>query len=207
MLFEHLEVGPLQSNCFIIADDGGTEAVIIDPGGDGSRILDLLEAKSWKAVMVLNTHAHFDHMAANQEVLKATGARLAVPRLDAPMMGETIMQAKLYGLSVEPSPEPDIMLEDGDTLELGGEMIEVLATPGHSPGGVAFKTPLGVFCGDALFAGSIGRTDLPGGDFETLIRSIKEKLLVLPDETEVFPGHGPPTTIGREKLYNPFLQG
>lgn len=207
MQLEHLEVGPLQSNCFIIADDGGKEAIIIDPGGDGARILKLLESRSWKAVMILNTHAHFDHIAANAEVVKATGAQLAVPRQDASMMADSVMQAKLWGLSVEPSPEPNILLDDGDTLELGGETIEVLATPGHSPGGIAFKTPLGVFCGDSLFAGSIGRTDLPGGDFETLIRSIREKILVLPDETDVFPGHGPPTTVGSEKSHNPFLQG
>ncbi len=207
MIVEHLEVGPLQSNCYILSDDRESEAIVIDPGGDGNRILALLKRKSWKVKMVLNTHAHFDHIAANAEVVNATEASLAVPRLDAQMMGHSVMQAQMYGLSVDPSPKPDILLEDGDTIELGDEMIEVLATPGHSPGGVSFKTSVGIFPGDTLFAGSIGRTDLPGGDFDTLINSIKEKILVLPEDTDVFPGHGPSTTVGREKMHNPFLQG
>ncbi len=207
MIVEHLEVGPLQSNCYILADDKENEAIVIDPGGDGNRILALLERKSWKVKMVLITHAHFDHIAANAEVVNATEASLAVPRLDAQMMDHSVMQAQMYGLSVDPSPKPDILLEDGDTIELGDEKIEVLATPGHSPGGVSFKTSVGIFPGDTLFAGSIGRTDLPGGDFETLISSIKEKILVLPDDTDVFPGHGPSTTVGKEKMHNPFLQG
>ncbi|MEE8547585.1 MAG: MBL fold metallo-hydrolase, partial [bacterium] len=140
MIVEHLEVGPLQSNCYILADDKESEAIVIDPGGDGNRILALLERKSWKVKMVLNTHAHFDHIAANAEVVNATEASLAVPRLDAQMMDHSVMQAQMYGLSVDPSPKPDILLEDGDTIELGDEKIEVLATPGHSPGGMSFKT-------------------------------------------------------------------
>ena len=129
-----------------------------------------------------------------------------VPRQDAPLLDQATFQARMYGLEVQASPKPDRLLDDGDTIDVGDEVVKVIATPGHSPGGVTFLTSVGIFPGDALFAGSIGRTDLPGGDFDTLIRSIKERILALPDETQVFPGHGPATTVERERMYNPFLQ-
>ena len=206
MLLEHLLVGPLQANCFIIADEDTGEAAVIDPGGDGSVILKKLESKSWKAVAILNTHAHFDHIAANAELVQGTGAPLMVPRLDEPLLDQAALQARMYGLEVQASPKPDRLLDDGDKVDIGNEQIEVIFTPGHSPGGVTFLTSIGIFPGDALFAGSIGRTDLPGGDFATLIQSIRNRILALPDETQVFPGHGPATTVGQEREFNPFLQ-
>ena len=207
MTIEHLMVGPLQANCFILGDDDTGEAVVIDPGGDGEMIIAALEKKQWKVVAVLNTHAHFDHTAANKYVVNATGAPLIVPRGDAMLIENAHLAGQMYGLMVDQSPNPDRVLDDGDTVKIGTNEITMSSTPGHTPGGGTFVTPVGIFPGDTLFAGSIGRTDLPGGDFETLINSIKEKILTLPDETQVFPGHGPATTVGRERNHNPFLTG
>lgn len=206
MILEHLLVGPLQSNCFIIGDEETGEAAVIDPGGDGTLILDKIRERPWKAVAVLITHAHFDHTAAAHEVVEGTGAPLMVPRLDAPMLDQAAAQARMYGLEVRNSPPPDRLLDDGDTVSVGKEQIKVLSTPGHSHGGATFVSSVGVFPGDTLFAGSIGRTDLPGGDYGILINSIKEKIFSLPDDTPVYPGHGPATTVGREKQLNPFFQ-
>ncbi len=207
MKLEHLLVGPLQSNCFIIGDETTGEGVVIDPGGDGALIIDRINSRPWKVVAILITHAHFDHVGANADIVGATGAPLMVPRLSEPLLDQAAAQAGMYGLAVQPSPKPDRLLDDGDTVMVGGETIEVMSTPGHSPGGVTFKTSIGIFPGDTLFAGSIGRTDLPGGDFSTLIQSIKERILVLPDDTPVYPGHGPETTVGLERKHNPFLRG
>ena len=205
LVVEHLVVGPLQSNCYIVGDEVSREAVIIDPGEDGDMILAAVKRRSWTVKAILNTHAHFDHTGANAAVVKGTGAPLIVPRADATSIEHAHMAGRLYGLVVAASPPPDQLVEGGDVLTIGDEEIHILATPGHTLGCVTFVTSVGVFPGDSLFAGSIGRTDLPGGDYNTLIRSIKEQILVLPDETPVYPGHGPFTTVGREKTLNPFL--
>jgi glyoxylase-like metal-dependent hydrolase (beta-lactamase superfamily II) len=207
LVVEHLVVGPLQSNCFIVGDEVSGEAVIIDPGEDAEMILAAVKRRSWTITAVLNTHAHFDHTGANGAVVKGTGAPLIVPKVDAPSIAQAHMAGRLYGLVVAGSPPPDRLVDEGDVIEVGDEKIHVRSTPGHTSGGVTFVTTAGVFPGDSLFAGSIGRTDLPGGDYHTLISSIKEKILDLPDETPVFPGHGPFTTVGREKTLNPFLTG
>ena len=206
LVLEHLMVGPLQSNCFILGDEESGEAVVIDPGGDGDIILDAVERRPWKIVAVLNTHAHFDHTAANAELVSRTGAPLMVPRGDAPHLEQAHMAAGLYGLVAEKSPPANHLLDEGEVIKVGDEEIRVLSTPGHTVGGAAFVTSIGIFSGDALFSGSIGRTDLPGGDYGTLMRSIREKIMSLPDDTPVYPGHGPPTTVGRERTENIFLQ-
>lgn len=205
LVLEHLLVGPLQSNCFILGDEESGEAVIIDPGGDGDMILNAVLEKPWKVTAILNTHAHFDHIAANAAVKRGTGAPLMAPRPDAPFMAQAHISARIYGLEVDSSPEPDKLLDDGDEIDLGDEKIKVISTPGHTPGGATFVTSIGIFPGDSIFAGSIGRTDLPGGDYDTLIDSIKTRIMSLDDETLIYPGHGPATTVGREREYNPFL--
>ena len=207
LVLEHLTVGPLQSNCFIVGDEESGEAVIIDPGGDGDMILNTVSRKPWKVTAILNTHAHFDHIAANAVVIKGTGAPLLAPRGDSSFMAEAHIAARMYGLEVDATPAPDRLLDDGDFIELGDEKIKVVSTPGHTPGGVTFVTSIGIFPGDSIFAGSIGRTDLPGGDYDTLINSIKTRILSLDDDTPVYPGHGPETTVGRERNYNQFLVG
>ena len=205
LVLEHLMVGPLQSNCFILGDEESGEAVVIDPGGDGDVILSAINRKPWKITAILNTHAHFDHIAANAAVKKGTGAPLIAPKDDSPFMAQAHVSARMYGLEVDPSPEADRLLVDGDTVPLGDVTIKMISTPGHTPGGATFVTPIGIFPGDSLFAGSIGRTDLPGGDYDTLINSIRNRILLLDDETPVYPGHGPATTVGRERDHNPFL--
>jgi len=207
LVLEHLMVGPLQSNCFIVGDEVSGEAIIIDPGGDGDMILNTVNRKPWKVTAILNTHAHFDHIAANAVVKNGTGAPLIAPRGDSLFMAQAHIAARMYGMEVDASPEPDRLLDDGDSIDLGDEKIKMILTPGHTPGGATFVTSIGIFPGDSLFAGSIGRTDLPGGDYETLINSIKTRILVLDDDTPVYPGHGPATTVGRERTHNQFLVG
>lgn len=205
LVLEHLTVGPLQANCFIVGDEESGEAVIIDPGGDGDMILNTVGRKPWKVTAILNTHAHFDHIAANAMVKNDTGAPLMAPRGDALFISQAHISARMYGLEVDGSPDPDRLLDDGDSIDLGDEKIKVMSTPGHTPGGATFVTSIGIFPGDSIFAGSIGRTDLPGGDYDTLIESIKSRILSLDDDTPVYPGHGPATTVGREREHNPFL--
>jgi len=205
LVLEHLTVGPLQSNCFIVGDEESGEAVIIDPGGDGDMILNAVGRKPWKVTAILNTHAHFDHIGANAMVKNGTGAPLMAPRGDAPFISQAHISARMYGLEMDGSPDPDRLLDDGDSIDLGDEKIKVMSTPGHTPGGATFVTSIGIFPGDSIFAGSIGRTDLPGGDYDTLIESIKSRILSLDDDTPVYPGHGPATTVGREREHNPFL--
>lgn len=207
MNLEQLSVGPLQANCYILGDEGSGEAVVIDPGGDGQMILDRVRRKSWKLTAVLNTHAHFDHTGANAVLVRETGAFLMVPGDEAKDLPQAHLAARLYGLEADPSPPADRLLFEGDEIMLGKEKIRVLSTPGHTVGGITFLTSLGVFPGDVLFEGSIGRSDLPGGDYDTLINSIKRKILSLPDSTLVYPGHGPATTVGRERTTNLYLQG
>jgi glyoxylase-like metal-dependent hydrolase (beta-lactamase superfamily II) len=205
LVIEHLMVGPLQSNCYILGDEESGEAVVIDPGGDGDVILSAISRRPWKITAILNTHAHFDHIAANMALKKGTGAPVFAPKDDSPYMAQAHVSARMYGLEVDPSPEADRLLVDGDSVPLGDEAIRMISTPGHTPGGATFVTSIGIFPGDSLFAGSIGRTDLPGGDYDTLINSIKNRILSLDDDTPVYPGHGPATTVGQEREHNPFL--
>jgi len=195
----------IQTNCYVVGCGETKEGVVIDPGGNPERILAAVERDGLAIRYVLNTHCHFDHMAANADIVAATGAPLALHPAEIP-----ILQARggaiMFGVSVKESPLPDVELEDRQTLEVGTLRFQVLHTPGHSPGSVTFYLEEGVaFDGDVLFALGIGRTDLTGGDWDTLMRSIREVLFALPDETVLYPGHGPKTTVGYEKTHNPWL--
>jgi len=205
MAVESLAVGPLQTNCYLVADPGAKEAVVIDPGADAPRILDLVRRRGWKVVAVLLTHGHFDHVGATAEVVRATGAPLVAPRGDERLLGRAPAEGARFGLSVPPAALPDRLVGDGDSVKVGGASLRVLGVPGHTPGGMAYLCPAGLFAGDLLFAGSVGRTDLPGGDSGALSRSLFAKVLPLPDKTPVYPGHGPATTVGRERRSNPWL--
>ncbi|MDO3379306.1 MBL fold metallo-hydrolase [Geoalkalibacter halelectricus] len=205
MIIERIVVGPLQVNSYILACPQTRQAAVIDPGAEGERILAVLRKQDLNARMVINTHGHFDHIGANQLLVEQTGADLLIHRGDLALLDKAEQHAALYGLSASASPAPSRLLEGGEVLPLGSLEIKVLATPGHSPGGICLLADGHLFTGDALFAGSIGRTDLPGGDLDQLLSAIREHLLVLPDETLVHPGHGPDTSIGREKRSNPFL--
>ena len=205
MIIKELTVGPIMSNCFIVGCEKTNEAAVIDPGDEVDRILLALAELSLKVKYILNTHGHFDHVAGNKRLKDATGADILIHPLDAPMLGEISANASAWGMHGEDSPPPDRMLEDGDIVSFGNISFKVIHTPGHSPGGISFYTDGYIFVGDTLFAGSIGRTDFPGGNYELLISNIKNKLFVLKDDVRVFTGHGPETTIGQEKRYNPFV--
>jgi len=205
MILESLPTGPLQVNCYVLGCEKSRLAAVIDPGGDVEAILRLLKKHDLQLKMVINTHGHFDHIGGNRQLLEATGAELLIHKADTHLLDQAAVHAANFGLRADISPPPQRELTGGERITLGDLEIEVLHTPGHTPGGICLIVADQAIVGDTLFAGSIGRTDLPGGDHLTLIRSIKEKLMVLPDATTAHPGHGPATTIGQEKLYNPFL--
>jgi glyoxylase-like metal-dependent hydrolase (beta-lactamase superfamily II) len=200
-----LSVGPLQVNCFLVVCRETHDAMVIDPGEDGSRILQLADKEGLKITKVVNTHGHFDHIGANRQLIEATGAELMLHAADLPLLPQARNHAEAFGLTVDPSPEPDRLLDQGDTFEVGELTFKVFHVPGHSPGGICLLGDGHLFVGDVLFAGSIGRTDLQGGDFNALVKGVREHLFNLPDETIVHPGHGPDTTIGRERKTNPFV--
>ena len=206
MIIRKLEVGPIMANCYILGCKKTKEAVVIDPGDETDRILMALTEEGLKVKYILNTHGHFDHVGGNKRLKAATNAPLMIHADDEPMLSDLSTAASTFGLSAENSPKSDKNLSDGDEISFGNIVLKVFHTPGHSRGGICFYTDGHVFVGDTLFAGSIGRTDLPGGDYNTLISNIKEKLFVLPDTTIVYTGHGPETTIGREKKTNPFFR-
>lgn len=206
MIVKSLEVGPIMANCYILGCEKTKEAVVIDPGGDSDRILMTLAEKELKVKYIINTHGHFDHVGANKKMKEVTGAPIMIHAEDEPMLAQLDRAAASFGLSAENSPDADKNIGDGDEISFGKITLKVIHTPGHSKGGISLYTKGYLFVGDTLFAGSIGRTDLPGGDYNTLISSIKEKLFVLPQETVVYTGHGPETTISREKKSNPFLR-
>lgn len=206
MILDVHAVGMIQANCYILGDEETREAVVIDPGGDTPVILKSLQARSLKPVAILATHGHFDHVEGLASLKRATGAPIHVHRGDLPLIQGMAGQGLLFGVRVESAPPPDVFLEDGDAVSFGNLAVEVIHTPGHSLGSVSYRIDRKVFVGDLLFAGSIGRTDLQGGDYDTLIRSVRTRIFTLPDDTTVYPGHGPATTVAVEKRTNPFFR-
>jgi len=195
MLITTLTVGPQWTNCYILSDDNTHEAIIIDPGFDTNRdqkkILDQISSQRLRVKLIINTHGHPDHTSGNKATKNATNAPIAIHEHDAPTLND---------------PPPDKILHDGDLIQTGRVTLRVLHTPGHSRGSISLLGNNVVFCGDTLFAGSIGRFDLPGGSGRELMHSLRNRLLILPDHVKVYPGHGPATTIGEERRNNPFLQ-
>lgn len=207
MLIETIVVGPLGVNCLILGDKQSHEGVVVDPGADCELILAAVARFGLKIKYVLNTHGHFDHVGCNRPLTEATGAELLIHELDLELLSQASRSAQKYGLQVIDSPLPSRYLTDGLRLEFGRRSITVLHTPGHTQGGCSLllENEQLVITGDTLFADSVGRTDLPGGSHEVLMASIREKLLPLPDQTVVWPGHGPSTTIGQERRTNPYI--
>ena len=206
MILHTLTVGPLGVNCYLVGDDKTREAIVIDPGGNARDILDTLRREQLKTVAIVNTHAHFDHVIALTEIRAQTHAPFYLHADEVNVLAGAQLGAGMFGFAM-PQPAPaERLLHEGDQVQVGSIALQVLHTPGHTPGGICLWHDDHVFVGDTLFQGSIGRTDLPGGDYGTLMRSIRDKLLTLPDETVVHPGHGEPTTIGAERQLNPFLR-
>ena len=206
MIIEQLPLGPIQANCFIVACEETKEAVVIDPGDEADKILMALAKKALKVKKIINTHGHFDHVGANRRLKEVTGAKLMIHSQDVPLLSQSAASAKAWGMRADNSPAPDKTLEDGDIITFGNLSLTVIHTPGHSPGGISLYGQGAVFVGDTLFRGSVGRTDFPGGDFDTLIKSIQQKIFGLPEDTKVYPGHMGPTTVGTEKRNNPFCR-
>ncbi len=210
MNLKMLTVGSLFTNCYAVWCSKTREAIVIDPGfdrqGEAEEVLGVLKENGLKAKFIVDTHGHPDHTCGNGTVKEATGAPILIHERDADMLSEQGERlAALFGFLVN-SPVADGLLKDGDTVKFGQVVLRVLHTPGHSPGSVSLVGADCVFTGDTLFAGSIGRVDLPGGSGKEMMQSLLEKLALLPDRFVVYPGHGPKSTIGEEKRSNPFLQ-
>ena len=205
MIIKTLVVGPIMANSFILGCEETREAAVVDPGDDADRILLALAESGLTTKLIINTHGHLDHVGANKRLKDVTGAGILIHPLDAPMLNQVASSAAAWGITAVNSPPPDRELEDGDKVTFGNIVLKVIHTPGHTPGGISLHTEHEVFVGDTLFAGSIGRTDFPGGSFETIKKSIQQKLFTLNDDVKVYPGHGPATTIGIEKRTNPFV--
>ena len=213
MIHEVLVVGALQCNCSILGDEETREAIVIDPGDEVERILAVLKKHTLKAKYILNTHAHFDHVGNCRELKETTGAEIWLHKADLPIYESAPRQAAMfamYGVKPIRMTAVDQFMRDADGVQVGKIAAQVIHTPGHTPGSLSLHVPQSnsdvLFAGDTLFNGSIGRTDLPGGDFHQILKSIKDRLFAFDDDTEVWPGHGPKTTIGWERRTNPFLQ-
>jgi glyoxylase-like metal-dependent hydrolase (beta-lactamase superfamily II) len=209
MIHEIFPVGPLQCNCSVIGDELSHEAIVIDPGADIDRILDALQRHNLKLAQILITHGHIDHVGGAMKLKQATGAPILMNHNDAPQLEMLDMQAAWIGVTPPGSVTIDASLQDGASVSTRNLRATVIHTPGHTEGSICIYFPAEkkLIAGDTLFAGSIGRTDLPGGNFEKMMRSLHARLLALPEEAVVIPGHGPATTIGEEKETNPFLVG
>ncbi|AIS52320.1 beta-lactamase domain-containing protein [Thermoanaerobacter kivui] len=206
MKIQKYVVGLYGVNCYIVFDEESGEAIVIDPGENASEIYKYIESNNLKVKYILLTHGHFDHIGGVEELRKLTQAKIAISKEDSPMLlNENLNLSEMVYKKILCSPA-DILLNDGDTLSFGKYRVEVIHTPGHTKGGVCFKIGNVCFTGDTLFKGSIGRYDFPGGDFATLMDSIKNKLLVLGDDVLIYPGHGDSSTIGNEKRLNMFLR-
>src|SRR6201996_3156782 len=208
MILETLPVGPLQCNCSILGDETSREAIVVDPGDDIPRILALLAKHHLTVKQIIITHAHIDHIAGAHRLKQITGAPILYNQNDLPLVKMMDIQAKWLGIPTPAVYSPDAALEDGQRIAITGLTGSILHTPGHTEGSICLYLPDQklLLAGDTLFAGSVGRTDLPGGDTHQLLTSIHDRLLTLPDEVTVIPGHGNRTSIGEERDSNPFLQ-
>lgn len=205
-MFARFEVGPLSCNCYIVGDPQTREAIVVDPGGDAAILAEALQKRDLRVTAIVATHAHFDHLVAAESLRELTGAPFYMHDADKPLLDWYEDSARMFlGVEIGPPPSIDTAADEGDRLTAGAVGLDVVHTPGHSPGSISLVAPGVVFSGDALFAGSIGRSDLPGGDARTLVGAVKDKLLTLDDDVAVHPGHGPSTTVGEERRSNPFV--
>lgn len=205
-IFLSKAVGPLECNCYVVGDPATKEAVVIDPGGDAADLAAAISGEGLRVTAIVATHAHFDHVLAAEDLRKVTGAPFYLHDEDRPLLDWMQESGRLFlGIELPPPPEVDRAAPEGERLAAGAVELEVLHTPGHSPGSITLVHDEAIFGGDTLFAGSIGRTDLPGGDADALVAAIREKIFGFDDDVLVHPGHGPATSVGRERRHNPFV--
>lgn len=203
--YDLIVVGPLETNCYLVYCSKSLEAVIIDPGAEAEKLFPIIHELGLRLKAILNTHGHIDHVGANRDFKEKFGLPIYLHPADQALLQRSQQLELSLLLGAKEPPAPDVNLADGDLIEFGHISLRVIHTPGHTPGSVSFLGDNYLFSGDTLFCGGVGRTDLPGGSWRDLERSIREKILTLPDETVVLPGHGPATTVGEEKRSNPFI--
>jgi glyoxylase-like metal-dependent hydrolase (beta-lactamase superfamily II) len=199
-------LGPLENNVYLLVCRDEKSCAVIDPGLESEVVVEWLRRRGLRVKLILNTHGHFDHLAGDALLVRETGAPLYFPEADNECLRTVQEQARFWGFEAEPPPQPTVLLRGGEEIDFCGRSVRVLAAPGHSPGSVCFLLGRACFVGDTIFAAGVGRTDLPGGSDAALMRSIEEKLLTLPDDTLLYPGHGPVTSIGEERRSNPFIR-
>jgi hydroxyacylglutathione hydrolase len=211
MIIKQLELGEDKVFCYLLASEITGEAVVIDPGGEEDKLLEIIRELKLKPLYIINTHCHPDHTCGNTIIKKATGAAIVRHEADEELLREPEAAAYFNKLNFPPSPPADLIVKDGDRLTFGEYTLEIIHTPGHSPGSICIFTEDNLFTGDSLFVGAAGRVDVPGGNFNTLIESLAEKIAALPDDTVIWPGHdygnSKTSTVGREKKENPYLGG
>jgi hydroxyacylglutathione hydrolase len=207
MILEKLTVSPLLENCYIVGDAATMQGVVIDPGDEAERIASAIQRLGLSVTQIVNTHGHVDHVGAVANLKDTLGAKFYLHPAEKMHLERLPQAAAIYGIKNARIPEIDVELADGDTIMFGELAMRVVHTPGHTPGHCLLVCDEHVFCGDLIFAGSIGRTDFPGGDYPTIVDSLERAILTLPDPTRLYPGHGPATTVAIEKQYNPFLRG
>jgi len=198
-------VGPMEANCYILYNPDKREGLIIDPGAEGSRLIKFIQKEKISILYIINTHGHPDHIGANRKLKEHTGAPILIHQYDAPMLAESDSVLSVIFPSEYSSPPADNLIKEGDSIECAGMKLQVLHTPGHTPGGISLLTDDSIFTGDTLFAGSVGRFDLPGGSQEILLNSV-DKILSLDENLTIYPGHGPSTTVAQELRTNPFVR-
>ncbi|MBP6908906.1 MAG: MBL fold metallo-hydrolase [Candidatus Saccharicenans sp.] len=206
MNYQLVIVGPLETNCYLFFCPETKQCAIIDPGAEAEKIFEAISFLSLKPVIILNTHGHVDHTGANLDLKERYQIPIALHPGDLPLLEEYFQLEFGLMLGARPAPNPDRLLTDGEKISVGRSVLQVIHSPGHSPGSVCFYTDHLLFAGDTLFSGGVGRTDLPGGSWKDLAHSLKARVMTLPDETMVLPGHGPKTTIGEERESNPYLE-
>lgn len=207
MILKSLVVGQLSVNCFILACEETREGIVVDPGDDIADILNAVQEDDIRIVSIVATHGHFDHIGRAKTLIEKTGAPFAVHKDDLFIVEGLEDVAAYFGLRTDPPPQVDRFLENGEAVRFGKASLEVLHTPGHSPGGISLAWPGHALVGDLVFAGSVGRTDFEGGNTDVLLASVRERIFPLGDDTHLYPGHGPFTTVGQERKTNPFLTG
>lgn len=205
-IFEHREVGPLACNCYIVGDAATKTAIVIDPGGDAEELAEVIASKGLTISAIVATHAHFDHIIGAERLRALTGAPFHMHKSDEPLLSWMQESSRMFlGVDLGPPPAIDTVADEGDRLVAGSAELQVIHTPGHSPGSISLLADGALFSGDTLFAGSIGRTDLPGGDGRALFEAVHAKLFTLDDDLPVYPGHGPATSLAVERETNPFV--